>query len=253
MNLAEIWRHPVKSLGAEQMQQVVLEAGKPMPWDRVWAIAHGASTYDPAAPAWQPRKNFIAQAHVPEVVRIAAQYDEAASALRLTHPRRPDLTVSPGTEAGGAALTDWAAPLAEGQRPGPYVIAHVPGHALADMPDPWVSVLSLASLRALSQHAGQHLDPRRFRGNLWLDGGAAWEEEDWPGEILSIGPVRLRVIERIERCRATEANPAKGTRDIETLQVLRATRGSPEFGIYAEVIEGGKIAVGDSAGLASGA
>ena len=55
----------------------------------------------------------------------------------------------------------------------------------------------------------------------------------------------LRVTERIGRCKATMANPETGLRDADTLAAL-GTWGHQDFGVYAEVVEVGPIAVGDA-------
>jgi hypothetical protein len=45
------------------------------------------------------------------------------------------------------------------------------------------------------------------------------------------------------------ANPETGARDVDTLMHLRDGWGHQDFGVYAEVIEGGPIVVGDAAFL----
>ncbi|MEM7498659.1 MAG: MOSC N-terminal beta barrel domain-containing protein [Pseudomonadota bacterium] len=244
--LAEIWRHPVKGVSAERIDQVALAAGAPFPHDRRWAIAHGASAFDPAAPEWVARRNFVVQAHVPELARTEAQYDEEGGFLTLSHPEHGSVTLAPGTEAGDAALTAWIAPVAGERQPGPYRTASLPdGQHLSDMPQNYVSILSLASLRALGDHVGQAMQVRRFRGNLWLEGLGPWQEEEWIGREIAIGEVRFRVDEPIGRCRATEASPVSGRYDAATVATLRKARGHTEFGVYATVIEGGALAIGD--------
>ncbi|MEM6973822.1 MAG: MOSC N-terminal beta barrel domain-containing protein [Pseudomonadota bacterium] len=244
-HLAGLWRHPIKGIGAEAIERVALTAGAPMPWDRRFALAHGRSRYDSAAPAWQRRANFVVQAHVAELMRVEASLDEAAGTVTLTHPTAEPLTADPASAAGAEALAAWIEPLGGLYQPGPWRVAHVPGQAMTDMEPPYLSILSRASLRALSQHAGIALGERRFRGNLWLDGLDAWAEEEWIGREITIGAVRLRVDEPVGRCKATTAGP-RGTYDHPTLDTLRAARGHTEFGVYATVIEGGEIALGDA-------
>ena len=245
--LAEIWRHPVKSLGWERLAAAALAPGACLPGDRVWAVAHGASAFDPAAPGWVACKNFIRVTHAPKLAQVAAALSPEGR-LRLTHPDAALLDIDPETAEGAEALVAWAAPLAEGARPGPYALARA-SQAMTDADAPFIAVLSLSSLRALSQRAGCAPDPRRFRGNLWLDGVAPWEESEWPGRTLRIGAARLRVVEPIWRCRATEANPETGLYDAPMLDALRAATGDTAFGVYAEVVAGGDVAEGDAAAL----
>ena len=40
INVAALWRHPIKSHGREALQTVALTAGQTMPFDRTWAVMH---------------------------------------------------------------------------------------------------------------------------------------------------------------------------------------------------------------------
>jgi MOSC domain-containing protein YiiM len=61
---------------------------------------------------------------------------------------------------------------------------------------------------------------------------------------VSVGETVLRVRERTKRRQATTANPHNGERDIDMLRVL-STWGHRDFGVYAEVIQTGPVAVSD--------
>jgi uncharacterized protein YcbX len=89
----------------------------------------------------------------------------------------------------------------------------------------------------------------RFRGNIWLDGLPPWDEFDWLGLDIRIGEAVLRIRERITRCRATEVDPRSGQPDTDTLGALQAGWGHRDFGVYAEVLSGGRIAVSDQVEL----
>ena len=97
---------------------------------------------------------------------------------------------------------------------------------------------------------GQPLAMERFRGNIWLEGLAPFAEFELVGQTLRIGGATLRVREVITRCKATTANPETGLVDADTLRGLRAGWGHQDFGVYAEVVTGGRVAVGDAAALA---
>jgi uncharacterized protein YcbX len=90
------------------------------------------------------------------------------------------------------------------------------------------------------------LDMRRWRGNLWIDGLAEWEEFALIGKTLKIGDVLFRAVEPITRCLATTANPETGKRDADTLGGLEAGWGHKDFGIYLEVISSGTLKSGDT-------
>lgn len=241
--LAHIWRHPVKSLGRQALHRVALTPEAALPLDRTWALAHAASVFDDAAPAWVACRNFLRVTHAHRLAQVEAGWDGAR--LTLTHPDAAPLTADPETPDGAAAIADWAAALAEGGMPGPYRLVRGP-RAMTDSDFPSVAILSLDSLRALGRVMALDLDPRRFRGNLWVEGFEPWAENDWIGREITVGAARLRVVEATGRCVATEANPLTGRRDAPVMQALRAATGRTDFGVYAVVVQGGEVAVGDA-------
>ncbi len=89
------------------------------------------------------------------------------------------------------------------------------------------------------------VDPLRFRANLYFDGAPAWSELGWIGSELALGGGRLKVIAAITRCAATQVNPTTAERDLDIVAALQRGFGHNLMGIYAEVADGGGIAVGD--------
>ena len=234
--LAAIWRHPVKGVGAEPLARAELAPGRSLPGDRAWAILTGSAR---DTGAWQPCRNFARGAHAPRLMAVTAE--TRSDRLAFAHPQRPALEIDPATD--GEALLDWIAPLWPEERPAPTALIRAPEEGMTDSDFPSVSVLSLSSLDALSE-AGHAMDPRRFRGNLWIGGLEPWEEFDLIGRTLRVGEAELEVVDRIERCRATEADPDTGERDTNTLALLRDQWGHRDFGVIARVVRPGRIALG---------
>jgi uncharacterized protein len=241
--LAHIFRHPIKAHGREPLAAVDLTAGRCLPFDRHWAVAHEGARL---MPGWNACMNFNRGAKTPALQAIGAAFDEMAEVLTLTHPDLSPLTVNPDTADGQAALLTWLAPLGDSNRAAPARVVKA-GRGMTDTAFESVSILNLSSLRALSQHAGDDLGLDRWRANLWLDGLVPWEEFDMIGCEITIGTARLRVLERIGRCRATMVDTSTGKIDVNTLDLLEAAYGHTDFGVYAEVITGGTITIGDSA------
>lgn len=240
--LAGIWRHPIKGHGAEPLAAVTLQAGRTMPWDRTWAVAHAAARTD--GTDWAPCANFSRGAKAPRLMAIMARLDEDTGTVTLTHPERPDLTFCPDRDA--AAFLDWVAPLMPADRAASARIVRVPGRGMTDSTFPSISILGLASLKALSDAVGKELSPLRFRGNFWIDGLAPFEEFDWIGRRLRLGEAVVQVRERIGRCKATMANPDSGVIDADTLGALKQHWGHSDLGVYAEVVQPGRVAIGDA-------
>jgi hypothetical protein len=243
--LTEIWRHPIKAHGREALDRVSLSAGATLPWDRAWAVAHEASRADGGT--WTPCAEFTRGAKAPSLMAIEARLDEASGTVTLRHPERPELTFRPDTE--GAAFLDWVRPLMPEGRAAPVRIVRARERGMTDSPFPSISICNHASHRAVEQRHGRTLSRHRWRGNLWVEGLAPWEEFDLVGRELRVGGAVLRVVERTGRCTATTANPDTGRVDVDTLALLR-TWGHEDFAVYAEVVEGGGIAAGDTVTIA---
>jgi len=250
--ISAIHRHPVKALGSEALARVALEAGRTMPGDRVWALAHEKSRFDFDAPAWARCSTFLRGATFPSLMAVTAE-GAPGGPITFRHPDLAPLTVDPGTPQGEAAFVAWADPLIPAGMPRPSRLAHAPGRGMTDQPSQWISILSDASLAVLSEAAGRPMDRRRFRGNLWLEDLAPWEETGWIGREIRLGACLVKVTEPIGRCSATHADPETGRRDVETLSLLTALGQAENFGVFAEVIEGGEVALGDPAALEGGA
>ncbi len=218
--VANIWRHPLKSHGREALNAVSLTAGKTMPGDRVWAVAHEASHFNAKNPQWVPCQSFSRGSQNPALMAINARYDEGTGKLTLTHPDLPEITFNPDNRAECWRFLDWVLPLKAAGRAEPAEIVKVEGRGMTDTDYPSVSINSLASLRSFSETAGQEVSPLRWRGNIWLDGLEPWQEFDWIDQEITIGSVTLRIREPIMRCLATSANPASGARDVDTLKLL---------------------------------
>ncbi len=107
-------------------------------------------------------------------------------------------------------------------------------------------IIGLASVAELGEAAGMVLDPVRFRANILFSGGPAFAELDWVGREILLGRAKLRVFKRTQRCAATEVNPETAERDAKPPRWLRQHYGHADMGVYAEVIEGGVVAVGDA-------
>lgn len=117
-----------------------------------------------------------------------------------------------------------------------------------------VSLVSTASLEALRAAAGVDalVDGRRFRMTVGVDGIDAHAEDGWIGERVRLGAAVVLVRENVGRCSVTTRDPDTGVRDLDTLGAIaeyRAHIPTTEplpFGVWCEVVEPGRVAVGDS-------
>ena len=246
MRVERIYRYPVKGLSAEALEQVSLTEGQCLPHDRRFALAQGDAPFDAAAPAWLQKRHFGCLMANARLAALHTAFDARSGMLSIRPPQGAPLMEDTGTEAGRTAIAAFlTAFLAEEARGAPRFL-EAPGHNFTDVARKAVSIIGLSSLHALEAAAGLALDPLRFRANVYVSGGAPWAEFDLLGQEIQLGGARLRVFKRIVRCPATEVNPETAERDAKPPQWLRQHFGHMDLGVYAEVIEGGRVAVGDA-------
>ena len=240
--VVDIWRHPLKSHGREAVARTTLISGATMPWDRAWAVTLETAKIDHNNPAWAPCVNFARGSKNPALMAINAKFDEQSLTLTLTHPKMRPLSFCPDDNGDTPRFLAWIDALNDPKKSRPNGIVRVAGRGMTDTDYPSVSINSLASLKSLGTACGTILSPLRWRGNFWIDGVVAWDELNWIGREVRLGSAKLRIREPIRRCLATTANPDTGVRDADTLGALNRHWNHQNFGVYAEVIEGGNVA-----------
>lgn len=246
ISLSRISRYPVKGLDEQSLEQAELKPGQALPGDRRFALAHGASSYDAAAPAWAKKAHFLNWARTPAIAALRSQFDASGTCVSLSDNGQEVLPAVNLTEpAGRDALCAFLITRLPTETRGKLTVAEAPGVSFSDVDLPLISIQNSASLAELATHAGRAVDQRRMRGNLLLDGAAPWAEMQWIGKQLRIGTAVLEVIEAIGRCPATMVNPESGQRDLDTLDLLNKQYGHQDCGIYAKVVQAGSIKLGD--------
>jgi uncharacterized protein YcbX len=241
-----IHRYPVKGLTPEPLTRTELAPGRTVPFDRMYAIENGPSGFDPAEPRYFPKIRFLMLMRNARLAELRTSFDEASHVLTVRNEARESARGDLRTPEGRAAIEQFFAEFCADELLGPPKVLHSEGHSFSDVAKKVVSIINLASVAALENAAGAAIDPLRFRGNLHVDGWPAWSEFDLVGQVISIGPsVRAKVVKRIVRCAATEVDPATGIRDLPVPRIIMDNCGHMDCGVYAEVIEGGPIAVGD--------
>ena len=130
-----------------------------------------------------------------------------------------------------------------------------------------VHIVAASTVKAAGEALGDpELDWRRFRPNVLVDGTAEpWEELAWCGGRIRMGSVTLEVDEPTIRCPATRVDPSTAVVDAskERMPDISLKRRFPDLegdifgrrtqlskkgsylGLYARVVEGGDVAVGD--------
>ena len=230
--VAELWRYPVKSMGGEPLREAWI-GPLGLDGDRMLAFESGAAAVG---------KPLVSGAERTAMLRCTARFiepvhgkiDPAKVEVRMWDHRM--------YRAGDPALI--TALQAGVPEPKPMFLRVCEQPAMDCRP---VGLLSLGTLRQLSEEWGSPLPANRFRANLLLDlpdkGG--FGEDAFVGRTIKIGEhTRLRITERDPRCRVVTLDPATGDRDPRLMTHL-ARRHEGKVGIYAVVVTAGPVAVGD--------
>ena len=242
-----IYRYPVKGLSADPLPRTELSPGRTLPFDRAYAIENGPIGFDPTEPKYFPKIRFLMLMKNARLAELRTAFDENSHTLTIRYESREMARGDLRTAAGRAAIEAFFAEFCADELRGPPKVLEGQGHSFSDVAKKVVSIINLASVADLETAMGAPVHPLRFRGNLYVQGWPAWREFDLLGSELTIGPsARLRVVKRIVRCAATEVDPDTGIRDLPVPHSLMDAYGHADCGVYAEVIEGGPIATGDT-------
>jgi uncharacterized protein YcbX len=242
-----IYRYPVKGLSPEPLPHVVLGIGQTVPADRRYAIENGPSGFDPADPRFFPKAYFLMLMRDEWLAGLHTHFDDASNVLTISQNGVIAAQGDLETGDGRAAIERFFANSYAGAIKGPPKILSCDGFSFSDVARKVVSIINLGSVAAIENIVGVPVHPLRFRANLYVSGWPAWHEFDLLDGTLAIGDVRLKVVKRIVRCAAVNVDPETAARDLNIPQTLMRRLGHADCGVYAEVVAGGALGVGDTA------
>lgn len=232
-SITHIARYPVKSMRGESLDSVDVDFVG-LPFDRAFAfVQEGLYTSFP----W-----FTAR-DCPQMLLCQPVLSGGASP---EHRHKPP-SVNVVTPEGEFDLTspEMRAKLQEWSGKAPALRTDYRG--CQDVA--YVSVISTATIRALSEAAGVEADHRRFRMNLIVEiGDEPFAENAWAGKAVTIGGATIAVHEPDRRCNMITLSPETGE---STPAVLKKAGelNNANAGMYCSVLVEGRIAVGDSVTL----
>ena len=245
MRISSLYRYPVKGLSPERLPEVEMTAGGYFPGDRLFAIENGPSGFDPAQPEHQPKIKFLMLMRNESLARLKTRYLDSTGELAIEEGGREVARADLASPQGRLALRGLFPPLharrTQRRTEGAVGALRLPVHRFP----PRIRVADQSGERErVGELIGAPVDPLRFRGNILLDGLDPWAEFDLVGGVIAAGPVRLRIIKRIERCAATNVDPANGLRDLQIPKALMHAYGHFDCGVYAEILSGGPLSEG---------
>jgi len=239
---------PVKSLGLEHPDELLLDPEGVRENRRFFLVD-------------ADDRLFRGAYHGP-LVAVRPAYDAAAERLALTFPDGSSVEADArgvsdvvgdfwGRPVRGRALTGEISEALSTYAGKPLRIVRAAEDGVGcDSLHP-VSLLGDGSVRELEDRSAREIDPRRFRMLIELSGVEPHAEDGWEGGLLRLGEAIVRVGGPVGRCANITHDPDTGQRDLDTLRAIKEYRGVVDgdvcFGVYADVVEPGRVRVGDVA------
>ena len=235
-HITNLFRYPLKGAAPEREYSLWVNPAIGVINDRKVAVKRRPDDKD----GWLPKAHFYVCQNTALMAAEHPRWTKAESIL------------------GGTLTTEYRKTLAAKLGLDRLALSETEGKfAMTDSRTPYLSILNLASVWELSKFVGETINPQRFRMNAWIRGLAPFEELKWvdafPGtRRITIGGKQFRVDDACERCKAIEANPAKGEYDLPLMKLLdemmrsRGYKGSPHRNVHRVM---GILAVPETPGI----
>lgn len=217
-----IRRYPVKSMGGEDLDEVVVDA-RGIVGDRWFAVVDDGGRL---ASGKTTRRFRRRDAVFEFAARTTADGVRVARGEQEWYVGDPDLD-----EMLAAAMGVPVAVRAEDTTP------HQDAGA--------VSLVGTATLDWMATNLDLDASRHRIRVNVVVATEEPFEEETWVGSTVHLGEVAVSVVEPIVRCRMIDLAQDGVATPAPALQRLSSNRGHPLAGVYADVVDPGVLRRGD--------
>lgn len=261
MNIASLWRYPVKSMMGEELNACEITE-KGLLGDRAYGVIDVET--GKLANAKNPKK-------WPNMFRYRATFTEPTSlsapipSVRITTPNGYSIvsndknsndylskslqrTVTLASPSSTAVEFEGYIPeeIEELADRGTIFSRQSPEDTFFDIA--MIHILTTTTIDTLRKLTpDSRIEPRRFRPNLIIDvpGAEGFMEQQWIDKTLSIGDhVQLKIIQPTQRCIMTTLAQGDLPNDPNVLRTL-AKQNSGNCGVYAQVIRTGPVKIGD--------
>ena len=216
--MVEVWRYPVKSMAGERLDScAVVVTG--IEGDRRWALVDGTPNRAGKLLTIRQQERLMAYR-----ARLAGGSVEVVSPDGGIHRLDADMVSHLAAEASR-----------------PLTLRELEGANFDDSP---VLMVNLATVASFGVQAGVHVDHRRFRANLYVEGLEPEEEIGWLGRRVAVGGAELEVVSRCERCVVITRDPETTLASPGLLRALAETHETC-MGVYCRVTKPGRVVAGD--------
>ena len=191
-----------------------------------------------------PKIKFLMLMRNGALAGLATRYDDAMKTLTIKHKGKLVAQGRLDRREGRAVIEAYLTRFLGDEIRGPVRLLAAPdGHRFMDLTG-FVSLINLSSVEAIAEAAGKLSIRCAFAptsiSRRWRPG---------PRPSSSARPSRWAAQsskpKMIDRCAATGVEPDTGARDMDIVDTLRKNFGHIDCGVYAKVLEGGDVKIGD--------
>ena len=251
MNVAEVWRYPVKSMLGEKLDQAEVKPGG-IQGDRQWAVVDAESGVSLSAKryaellscrAWTSNREVMNA--LPDGSELPVDSTEAANGLSALLERK---VITRSAESTQTIRHEFPTAITEGE--GEPVLWEPGTEAFFDRaPLHLLTTATLSELRRLQPDSVFH--HARFRPNFVVDTGeTGFVENDWVNKELILGAVKCQVIDYKPRCVMVTRHQGDLPKDIEVIRTILKNNGG-NAGVELRALQAGTIRSGDEVVIGS--
>ena len=249
MQILELWRFPIKGFGGSQIATAQLATGGYFPYDRHFAISIGGQKIATARSGeWFPKAHFLQLMSHKDLAEYSCQYltDGAKPVLELLHQGRLCISIHPDSFDGRRQFEDFIFNNFASHLRGQPRLMQMKDQAYSDQSTAFISIASNASLNIFADATGTAYSNRRFRINMIIDADRAFAEADMIGQTFQCGKALMMIQKPVGRCAAINVDPKTALRsDKDYVRLMREKFGHSNLGVFAKIIKGGEVKVGD--------
>ena len=232
--VASLWRYPIKSMGGERVSSIY--AGPlGLRGDRRLAFRSAGAAAGKPMVSGEERNALL---------RCTARFLTPPETDAPVEPATAEVTTRDGARYRADDPAVIAALQAHVEKQNPMWLAHDDRPFMDCRP---IALMSLETLRQISEEIGFALEPARFRENILLDmpGLHGFGEDAFVGRTLRIGAnTEITIKERDPRCRIITIDPVTGETCPELVKLV-AREHENRAGVYGVATVPGVLAEGD--------
>ena len=235
---------PVKSISFTEVQNLKIIENKGIENDRIFAFVQNQDQSkiellinDPDS---RKLNNFVTLKNSPELNKYNFVFID--NKLILRENKREILSINPYSADQQTIISKKIRDLIHKEKKIDFVIDKK-NPFFDTMPNNSISLINKNSINHFANKISTNIEFERFRGNIYLNDLAPWEERGWIGKTIEINNINFLVTSEIPRCSATNLKPNTDDQTLNLPNMLKKTYDHINMGVYLIPKNNGTISI----------